>query len=323
MNSARFGSEVHVRLHTPLLRPRTGDDALLRRHRLQRRGNRAETGQLYVHGSGGRRLDGGQGVLRQAWMAGLALLVASIVAGCDGRTKMGGPEEPGREWQSPAGMEFVWIPAGSFVMGSPEGEVGRNADERKHEVRISQGFWMGKYEVTQGEWDLVMGENPSHFMGCGELCPVENVSWQDAEEFVRKLNERESRQAHRYRLPTEAEWEYAARSRTYGARHLELQETAWHGAYGGYGTHPVGRLQPSGAGLHDMLGNVWEWTADWYGEYPSGPVTDPRGPGTGSARVARGGSWLNAARLVRSAYRSRRAPGFRRSYIGFRLVRTE
>ena len=123
----------------------------------------------------------------------------------------------GQVWRSPQGMEFVWIPAGTFVMGSPEGEAGRNGDERQHEVRISQGFWMGKYEVTQGEWQAVMEANPSEFKVCGARCPVETVSWYDVQGFIKKLNELESGKAYRYRLPTEAEWEYAARAGSAGA----------------------------------------------------------------------------------------------------------
>ena len=223
-------------------------------------------------------------------------------------------------------MEFVRIPAGSFVMGSPEDEEGRDSDERQHEVRISQGFWMGKYEVTQGEWEWVMGGNPSRFRECGSRCPVDTLSWDyDVQEFIRRLNERESASGYVYRLPTEAEWEYAARAGTTGARHGELDEVAWYGENSGLTTHPVGQKGANAWGLHDMLGNVWEWTADWYGEYPSGAVTDPQGPDTGSYRVIRGGGWGRRARNVRSASRSYRLPGHRYddAGLGFRLVRTE
>ena len=220
------------------------------------------------------------------------------------------------------GMEFVLIPAGRFVMGSPEGEAVRHADERQHEVRISEGFWMGKYEVTQGEWEAVMGSNPSKFKACGARCPVEMVSWEDAQEFIRRLNGRESGSGYEYRLPAEAEWEYAARAGTAGARYGELGEIAWYGGNSGGRTHPVGQKRGNGWGLHDMLGNVWEWTADWYGDYPSGMVTDPRGPSTGSHRVLRGGSWYRNAGYVRSAFRSRYSPGSRGNSFGLRLVRT-
>ena len=270
----------------------------------------------------------------------------------------GDPSPPvaGSSWKSPLGMEFAWVPAGRFVMGSPGGEEGRSVDERQHEVRISQGFWMGKYEVTQEEWEAVMGSNPSDFESCGARCPVERVSWEDVQEYIRKLNERESGSGYVYRLPSEAEWEYAARAGSGGAtpegelrilgRHnapvLDVQ--AWYGGNSGVsyaggddcsgwegkqygavrcGPHPVGLKKANGWGLHDMLGNQAEWTADWYGAYRSGSVTDPRGPSTGWFRVIRGGSWTDNARMVRSAYRNRYLPGGRRGDLGFRLVRTQ
>ena len=221
-------------------------------------------------------------------------------------------------------MEFVRIPAGSFVMGSPEDEEGHhNTHERQYEVTISQDFWMGKYEVTQGEWEAVMGSNPSR--GRCAQCPVENVSWDDAQEFIRKLNERESGSGHAYRLPTEAEWEYAARAGTTGARHGELDEIAWYRDNSGGTPHPVGQKRANAWGLHDMLGNTWEWTADWFDRYPSGAVTDPTGPSTGRVRVYRGGSRYTRARGVRSAERGSVNPGSRRRvniFIGIRLVRT-
>ena len=238
----------------------------------------------------------------------------------------------GETWTSPLGMEFVGVPAGSFVMGSPEDEEGRGDNERQHEVRISKGFWMGKYEVTQGEWVAVMGANPSSFDECGARCPVEMVSWDAVQEFIRRLNERESGSGYAYRLPTEAEWEYAARAGTTGARHGELDSVAWHGFNSRYTRHPVGEKQANAWGLHDMLGNVEEWVADWYGyEYPSGAVTDPQGPDTGSLRVLRGGGWYGGARGVRSAARNYHLPGAYGDFIGlrghlgtgFRLVRTE
>ena len=249
---------------------------------------------------------------------GFAIALA-LLAGCD----PGPPQNPaGSAWQNPAGMEFVWIPAGSFEMGSPSGEAGRDDDERQHEVRISRGFWMGKYEVTQGEWEAVMGENPSHFDACESRCPVENISWDDVQDFMRRLNEAESGSGYAYRLPTEAEWEYAARAGTPGARYGELGEIAWYAGNSESRTRLVGGKRANGWGLHDILGNVWEWTADRYGEYPSGAVTDPTGPSTGSGRVLRGGGWLAGAGEVRSANRLYFGTGVRRENIGFRLVRT-
>ena len=231
--------------------------------------------------------------------------------------------EVGESWTNSLGMEFIWIAPGSFLMGSPADEEGRESNERQHEVRISQGFWMGKYEVTQGEWESVMGANPSFFDECGSRCPVEMVSWNDLQEFIRRLNERETGRGYRYRLPTEAEWEYAARAGTTGARYGELDEVAWYSDNSGHSTHPVGQKRANAWGLHDMLGNVWEWTGDWYGWYLSGSVTDPHGPSTGSSRVARGGSWYDDAGYVRSAYRFSYSPGNRYNAFGFRLVRTK
>ena len=225
--------------------------------------------------------------------------------------------------QGPLGMEFAWVPAGRFEMGSPAGEEGRDPDEVQHEVRISRGYWMGKYEVTQGEWEAVMGANPSHFKNCMR-CPVESVSWENVQEFISKLNKKESGKGHKHRLPSEAEWEYAARAGTTGARYGELDEIAWHEGNSGDTMYPVGLKVANGWGLHDMLGNVWEWTGDWYGEeYPSGAVTDPRGPASGSIRVIRGGGWSSRARYVRSAARFYDSPGSRGYDVGFRLVRTE
>ena len=231
--------------------------------------------------------------------------------------------EVGESWTNSLGMEFMWIAPGSFLMGSPADEEGRSADELQHEVRISEGFWMKKYEVTQGEWESVMGANPSHFSNCGPRCPVEQVSWFDTEEFMQRLNGRESGKGYRYQLPTEAEWEYAARAGTTGARYGVLDLIAWYGDNSGSETHPVGQKGANAWGLHDMLGNVWEWTGDWYGRYPSGSVTDPQGPSTGSYRVIRGGGWSDRARGVRSADRGGGSPGVRDLNIGFRLVRTK
>ena len=227
----------------------------------------------------------------------------------------------GSLWTNLPDMEFVWIPAGEFLMGSPSYEEGRESNERQHEVRISQGFWMGKYEVTQGEWEAVMGSNPSFFDECGSRCPVETVSWNDVQEFIGRLNERETGPG--YRLPTEAEWEYAARSGTTGARHGELDDVAWYSGNSGGSTHQVGQKRGNAWGLHDMLGNVWEWAGDSYDEYPSGLVTDRQGSLSGSGRVVRGGGWPYYAGGVRSANRSYYSPGRCHNYIGFRLVRTK
>ena len=219
------------------------------------------------------------------------------------------------------GMEFVWIPAGQFRMGSTS-RLAYQDEKPVTRVRITEGFFLGKFEVTQGQWEAVMKKNPSHFKECGKDCPVESVSWKEVQNFLRKLNAKSGRK--RYRLPTEAEWEYAARAGTTGDYYDQnLDIIAWHGGNSEGSTHPVGRKTPNGWGLHDMLGNVWELVEDRYGDYPGGTVNNPRGPGSGSLRVNRGGSWYNYARSCRSSFRNRYRPGNRNEGLGFRLLRTE
>jgi formylglycine-generating enzyme required for sulfatase activity len=228
------------------------------------------------------------------------------------------------------GMTFVRIPAGEFRMGSTDGD---NDERPVHTVRISQPFYLGVHTVTQGQWEAVMGNNPSRFRGdrfTGDPNrPVETVSWEDVQTFISRLNAREGHT--QYRLPTEAEWEYAARAGSTTAYcfgddnrwfRRRLGEYAWYSANAGGQTHPVGTRQPNAWGLYDMYGNVWEWMQDWYGEYAAGPVTDPQGPAAGSGRVIRGGSWGTGARICRSASRYNDAPGYRNGHLGFRLLRT-
>ena len=222
-------------------------------------------------------------------------------------------------WSDNLGMEFVWIPKGEFRMGSASHEAERD-EEPITRVRISRGFWLGKHEVTQAEWEVVMGENPSEFSGCGR-CPVESVSWEDTQAFIRRLNERDGKDL--YRLPTEAEWEYAARAGTTVDRYARnLDAVAWYGDNSGGWTHPVAQKESNAFGLHDMLGNVGEWVQDWYGRYPGTLLTDPRGAGPGPGRVTRGGSWIVSARSCRASDRGNLVPSDRNSRIGFRLLRT-
>jgi formylglycine-generating enzyme required for sulfatase activity len=227
----------------------------------------------------------------------------------------------GSAWTSPTLGTMRWIPAGSFTMGSPASESGRDDDEVQHRVTLTKGFWMMEHEVTQGEWAAVMGSNPSGFSSCGARCPVENVSWEDALVFAKRVS---ARDGVSYRLPTEAEWEYAARG---GASHVyagsgELGEVGWYTDNSGSKTHAVCGKARNGYGLCDMSGNAWEWVADWYGAYPTGSVTDPTGAAAGSDRVNRGGGWNNPARLARAANRDWYAPSIRRNNLGFRLVRS-
>ena len=218
------------------------------------------------------------------------------------------------------GIEFVWVPAGEFLMGSTSNE------RPVTRVRISQGFWLGKYEVTQAEWETFMGTHPSHFDGCGPNCPVENVSWDDAQQFVERLNFLSSEYANgaEYRLPTEAEWEYAARAGTKQDRYSEdLDVIAWYDGNSGDRSHAVGRKEPNVWGLHDMLGNVYEMVQDWHGDYPGGTVTDPQGPVSGSFRVSRGGNWGGGANRSRAPHRAVGRPGTGNEFCGFRLLKTE
>jgi formylglycine-generating enzyme required for sulfatase activity len=241
--------------------------------------------------------------------------------------------------------EMVAIPAGRFLMGSPPGEAGRLNNEGPQRWVDVPRFALGKYEVTQGEWLAVMGSNPSHFSRCGMNCPVENVSWNDAQEYVRRLSQRTGQS---YRLPSEAEWEYAARA---GTTTAYFWGDLFDGgrANNGANTVAVGRFRANAFGLHDMHGNVWEWVQDvWHDNYIDAPtdgssrmttmgVRVPPGfvlidaptdgsslmtGGDSSRRVLRGGSWGGTPQGLRSAIRYRSAPGNRVGIIGFRIART-
>jgi formylglycine-generating enzyme required for sulfatase activity len=240
--------------------------------------------------------------------------------------------EPQETWTNDFGMTFVLIKPGTFVMGSPEGEAGRGSNEVQHSVTLTKSYYLQTTEVTQGQWKAVMGSNPSNFSSCGDNCPVEQVSWEDAQEFIEKLNLHET--ANRYQLPTEAQWEYAARAgSTTALANGNLVETScgmdtnlnamgWYCGNADSKTHPVAQKQANAWGLFDMHGNVWEWCSDWYGSYPDISVTDPGGASSGSIRVIRGGSWSNNAQYCRSAERLYDSPGYRFYRIGLRLSRT-
>jgi formylglycine-generating enzyme required for sulfatase activity len=225
-------------------------------------------------------------------------------------------------------LELLPVAAGSFKMGSPKTEEGRYSNETQHLVIISKPFWLGKTEVTQAQWQAVMGNNPSRFKDNGANHPVENVSWTDAVAFCKKLTERERAagrlpSGYEYALPTEAEWEYACRAGSTGtyAGTGKLKDMGCYADNSGSATHKVATMQPNAWGLYDMHGNVWEWCSDWYGSYPSSSATDPTGPASGSCRVLRGGSWFVSSGYCRSAYRSNLAPGCRYGHsLGFRLA---
>jgi formylglycine-generating enzyme required for sulfatase activity len=216
----------------------------------------------------------------------------------------------------PGSIEMVLIPAGTFQMGSTSSEA--DSDERPvHSVTLSS-FQIGKYEVTQGQWKAVMGSNPSYFPK-GDNYPVEQVSRGDVQSFITKLNQQTGK---RYRLPTEAEWEYAARGGTSGERYGTIDDIAWYSGNSGSSTHPVGQKQPNAYGLYDMLGNVSEWCQDWYSDYTSSAKTNPTGPSLGSFRVLRGGSRGSVARNVRAPNRHFLTPYIRFNILGFRLAST-
>ena len=190
------------------------------------------------------------------------------------------------------GLAVRWVPAGRFTMGSPSSEPDRSSDEVQHEVVLTRGFFLAETECTQGQWESVMGGNPSHFKGSER--PVEQVSWEEAEEYCRKLTAKQRAEGilpdkWEWRLPTEAEWEYAARAGTTGARYGELDAIGWYDDNSGRQTHPVKQKAANAGGLYDLMGNVWEWGSDWSGDYPTGSVTDPTGSSSGSLRVMRGG----------------------------------
>lgn len=211
-------------------------------------------------------------------------------------------------------MELVWCPPGSFTMGSPKSEEGRGRDEQQHRVTLTQGFWMGKYEVTQRQWESVMRSNPSRVYGADN--PVDGVSWDDCQLFVGRIN---ASQKEKVALPTEAQWEYACRAGTEGAYAGRIERMAWYGGNSTEGTHPVGEKDPNAWGLFDMHGNVIEWCSDWYGDY-EGDATDPAGPTVGEKRVTRGGAWCNKARFCRSSVRSWYMPSRGIPGLGFRII---
>lgn len=254
------------------------------------------------------------------------------------------PSVPQRFYQIPVPItpvtNLVYIQPGTFTMGSPESEAGRSTNEGPQtEVTISRGFWIGKYEVTEEECVAVMGTNVSFFQWSPQL-PCEWMSWEMATNYCYELTERERAGGrlpvgYAYRLPTEAEWEYACRAGTatpFGlgdGTSLSSYQANFDGTfpYGGAplgpyfdGTTIVGSYGPNAWGLYDMHGNVWEWCQDWYGPYPGGKVTDPKGPASGSAHVLRGGGWTSPGKACRSAERDSDSPTFQNYNNGFRVV---
>ncbi len=239
---------------------------------------------------------------------------------------------PAPIWTEPrTGMTFVLVPPGRFTMGSPAAEPGRETEEAAHGVTLTRGFYLGRFEVTQAEWRAVMGTSPSRFAGC-DRCPVERVTWHDAKAFLLRLGRLVP--GERFRLPTEAEWEYACRAGTTtpfqtGAS-LDARGANVDGRYPYASgpssrfrgrTAPVGRYPPNAWGLFDLHGNVWEWTEDDHCPYAEGPAVDPLGRCGSGLKVIRGGSWAFDVGSARSALRYTHAPADRGYSLGFRVVR--
>jgi sulfatase modifying factor 1 len=222
-------------------------------------------------------------------------------------------------------LDMLWCKPGTFMMGSPKDEKDREEDETQHKVTLTKGFYLGKHEVTQAQWEKVMGSNPSHFKGA--TLPVEKVSWDEAIKFCEKLTQTEKEagrlpEGWTYTLPTEAQWEYACRAGTTTVYFFGDEITPKQANYDENvdKTTPVDTYPANAWGFHDMHGNVWEWCLDWYGKYPDGSAIDPVGLSDGSIRVIRGGCWNSFdGRFMRSAFRIRSTPDNRNFNLGFRL----
>jgi formylglycine-generating enzyme required for sulfatase activity len=297
----------------------------------------------------------GLGILRNLFFLMVIVMISGL--GCSWKECLFVNMRPEKKIVNSLGIEFPYIPPGKFMMGSPLDERGRWENEILHPVTLTKGFYLQTTEVTQGQWKAVMGNNPSLFTGCGDNCPVENVSWDDVQEFIKNLNKQEG--TNKYRLPTEAEWEYACRAGSatvfanggitelYCGIDPNFDAIGWYcgnsdvtysgcsdeiyrGGPACAGTHPAAQKLPNSWGLYDMNGNVWEWCADCFDDYRVESVIDPSGPCLSLAagvegnsyRVVRGGGWKDYTRDCRAAYRSLDTPGGRYDVIGFRLARS-
>jgi formylglycine-generating enzyme required for sulfatase activity len=253
-------------------------------------------------------------------------LIAAFTSSCPCLAQQ--KADPPKNFTNSIGMKFVWIAPGNFMMGSPKEEKQRNSNENQHKVTLTKGFYMGVTTVTQEQWKEIIEKNPSMFAGETTL-PVDSVSWNQCQEFIKKLKEKEKKP---YRLPTEAEWEYACRAGTTTPFHFGETISAKQANFFGQDdadkgkkdlpllkTTPVHSFPANAWGLHDMHGNVWQWCQDWYGDYPQEEVVNPQGPQNGSSRVLRGGSWFYTSNCCRSACRSWSQPAFISYDIGFRL----
>jgi len=254
--------------------------------------------------------------------------VAKPAAKAEKQAAQAQPKNPTKNFTNSIGMKFVWIPPGSFIMGSPKEEIGRDANETQHKVTLTKGFYMSVYTATQEQWKEVMGNNPSSFKGEKNL-PVQGVTWEDCQEFIKKLREKDKKP---YRLPTEAEWEFCCRAGTKTPFHVGETISTEQANYNGdftYGngkkglnrkkTTPVGSFPANAWGLHDMHGNVIQWCHDWHGDYPQDDVIDPQGREKGTMRVLRSGSWARHPADCRSALRGWSGPDIHNGHFGFRL----
>lgn len=265
--------------------------------------------------------------LRRRW---ISWTLAGVISGFLVRTAQAPEPALPSVWTDPlTGMEFVLVAPGTFRMGTPDSEEGRGADEILHTVRLTRSFYLGRHEVTQAVWSRVMGSNPAFFDDCGPHCPIERVTWFDVQELIGRLNTRSRRG---FRLPTEAEWEFACRAggtEAFGSRSsLSSRDANMNGNYpyrapqGVFRQQPtpVGRFEPNPWGFFDMSGNVWEWTEDWHCPYPQGPVTDPVGECQSPHRVIRGGSWLFDGASARCGLRYTHRPQDKGYSLGVRLA---
>ena len=265
------------------------------------------------------------GVRARLFTASIA--AATLTAACTATV-----DDPRRMREPASGIELVLLPAGEFIMGTPDTEVGREPQEAAHPVRLTQAFYLGVTEVTQGQWQSIMGTNPSHFPACGADCPVERVTFHDVQAFLSKLN---AASTGGFRLPTEAEWEYACRAggvapfgsrETLGTKDANIDGRFPYGAPAtaeSAGTMPVGRFPANAWGLRDMTGNVWEWTADWHCPYPTGEAIDPIGRCESPHRVIRGGGWKFDGNSARCGLRYTHRPQDRGFSLGFRVARDD
>ena len=246
-----------------------------------------------------------------------ALLLTALACGQQSKTPGSAPagsnHRAGETKVNPKdGLTYVWIAPGTFRMGCSFGDAECSANEKPtHQVTLSRGFWIGRTETTQAAYQKVTGTNPSHFKG--ENLPVDTVSWTDSLDYCNAVG---------MRLPTEAEWEFAARGGTATGRYGELDEVAWHDRNSGGSTHEVASKKANACGLFDMLGNVMEWTADWYSDYQTDNLSDPKGPATGKSRALRGGAWVRYDITdARASSRYGIGPEIRNGVIGVRCAR--